>query len=93
MVSHTETKGGYTGLTSDRNPGPILKSVEGYVLIVTGLPEDLQEEDLQDKFSEHGEIKNCVLNVDRRTGYVKGYALIEFEGLDQAKQTIKEFNG
>ena len=39
-------KQGYTGLASDRTPGPILKSVEGYVIIVTGLHEELQEEDL-----------------------------------------------
>ena len=71
----------------------MLKSVQGYVLIVTGLHEELQEEDLVDTFSEHGEIKNCVLNVDRRTGYVKGYALLEYANLQEAKRTISEFNG
>ena len=86
-------KQAYTGLTSDKTPGPILKSVEGYVIIVTGLHEELQEEDLQDTFSEHGEIKNCVLNVDRRTGYVKGYALLEYASIEEAKRTITSFNG
>ena len=92
MVSREAERQGYTGLTTDRDPGPVLKSVEGYVLIVTGLQEELQEEDLQDTFSEYGEIKNCVLNVDRRTGYVKGYALLEYEHLEEAKKTIKHFN-
>ena len=45
MVSRSDS-GAYTGLTTDRNPGPVLKSVEGYVIIVTGLHEELQEEDL-----------------------------------------------
>lgn len=63
------------------------------VLCITGLNEELQEEDLLDVFSEFGAIKNLHFNLDKRTGYAKGYAFIEYENRHDASDAIKGMDG
>lgn len=41
--------------------------------------------DLLDTFSDFGKVKSVNVNLDRRTGFVKGYALIEFEEYTDAQ--------
>ncbi|WVQ71185.1 hypothetical protein IAR50_000710 [Cryptococcus sp. DSM 104548] len=69
------------------------KSVEGWIIAVSNLHEEATEEDLKDFFADFGPVKNLNMPLNRRTGYVMGYALIEYETRQEAEKAIAETDG
>eukprot|EP01084_Bolivina_argentea_P231455 390329_1 len=46
----------------------IQKSIEGYVVFVSGVHEEAKDDDIYEKFSEFGQVKQFNVPLDRRTG-------------------------
>eukprot|EP01037_Dinobryon_pediforme_P033089 gene33089-38361_t len=91
--SRYDTHGGvFERIEQSTGPGPI-QSIEGWIVFVSGVHAEATEEDILDKFSEFGDVKNIHVNLDRRTGFVKGYALVEYVRYEDARSAIRAMDG
>lgn len=71
----------------------VQRSIEGYVICATNLHEEATEDDMHEIFSEDGPYRNLHLNLDRSSGYCKGYVLAEYSTYEEARSTILRLSG
>ncbi|CAM0877122.1 unnamed protein product [Alopecurus aequalis] len=69
------------------------RSIEGWIILVSGVKEDAEETDIYDAFCDFGHVKDLHFNLERRTGYGKGYALVEYESFEEAQTAIRAMDG
>ena len=70
-----------------------LIAAQGWVVFVSGLHEETSEEDVTERFSDCGAVSSCTIPLDRQTGFVKGYALVEFDKYESARVACQDLNG
>ncbi len=62
-------------------------------MLITGLHEEASEDDVLDRFAEYGDVRAVTVNLDRKTGFTKGYALVEYATKKEAENAINNMNG
>jgi len=65
----------------------------GKVLGIFGLSGETRETDLRDEFSRFGELEDCVLIMDRRSGLSKRFGFVYFKREEDATKAKETLNG
>ncbi|KAG5192417.1 putative polyadenylate-binding protein [Tribonema minus] len=86
-------RGGVYDRVQSEGKGAGAKSVEGWVIFVTGVHEEAGEDQVIDAFADFGDVKGFQMNLDRRNGFVKGYAAIEYAEETEASDAIAQMDG
>ncbi len=62
-------------------------------LYVGNLAFNTTEQDLQDEFSQYGQVNSASLITDRETGRSRGFAFVELDSKEAAQTAIQSLNG
>lgn len=61
-------------------------------LLIRNLARTLTEEDLEALFAPYGEVTECTLVMDEKTGGSKGFGFVEMPGPGNGKAAMKSLN-
>ncbi|CAJ1354874.1 unnamed protein product [Effrenium voratum] len=69
------------------------KSREGWGLFITNLPEEVEEDDVDEAFRPFGTLTSLHVPLDRMTGNAKGYCMLEYPSHEEALAALSAMNG
>ncbi len=61
-------------------------------LYVGNLDYDVEKAQLEEMFSQAGDVVDCVVISDRQTGRSKGFGFVEMSSAEEAQEAIEMFN-
>ena len=62
-------------------------------MYVGNLSFDMSEVELRDLFSEHGQVNEVALMMDRETNRPRGFAFVTMASVDEARRAVTELSG
>ena len=62
-------------------------------IYISNLSFNVTDEDLQDYFTEYGEVSSAKVIMDKLTGRSRGFAFVEMSDDEAAKKAIEELDG
>lgn len=62
-------------------------------IFITGLPENVGEDELTAVFGDFGQVKSLRIIKDRETNLSRGFGFVEMPNDEEAKEAIKRMNG
>jgi len=65
----------------------------GKKIYIANISYNATEQDINDLFSEYGEVESAKIITDRVTGQSRGFGFIEMETEEDAKRAISDLNG
>jgi hypothetical protein len=74
-------------------PGEPARSIEGWVLLVSGLSPETREEDVANLLAPFGEIRRIVMNLGALTSCCVGHCFVEFATVEECVRVATECTG
>ncbi len=87
--------GAFEALTTlpDQNAGDPARSIEGWVLLVSGLSKETREEDLLNLLAPLGVVRKLTMNLSTLTSCCVGHCFVEFATVEECVKVVQECNG
>ena len=61
-------------------------------LFIGNLPWSIRTDQLQELFSQFGEVEDCIVMTDRDTGRSRGFGFVTFTNAEDADKAVAEMN-